>query len=172
MQTEVDQKYSNYASSAINNFFCYYKQRFGNTKPIFVCIGSPNVPWDSIGPYVGSVLSDIDPTLKVYGTIKKPVNSANVNTFAKRLWVKNFFNRPIIAIDACIGKSAPGTIWCLESSGIKPGEGCGKDLEYIGNTAILVTTTNNPETLETDNTKMMQIAINIAKSIYENLCTL
>ena len=137
-----------------------------------MCIGSPNVPWDSIGPYVGSVLSDIDPTLKVYGTIKKPVNSVNVNTFAKRLWVKNFFNRPIIAIDACIGKSIPGTIWCLESSGIKPGEGCGKDLEYIGNTAILVTTTDNTETLETDNTKMMQIAINIAKSIYENLSRL
>lgn len=172
-QLELNQNYSSYVEKAINNFFTHYRNRFGNTKPTFVCIGSPRVSGDAIGPYVGTALLNLDPELKVYGTIMSPVIATNINGFANKLWVKSFCNTPIVAIDACVGESAPGTIWCLESKGIKPGSGCGKDLEFIGNTSIIVTTTNNPNELSiVDNLKIIRISSIIAKSIYDNLCNL
>lgn len=172
-QLELNNDYYVYVQDAINNFFELYKKRFGRKKPILVCIGSPRVAGDAVGPYIGSVLSELDPSLEVYGNIKFPVMATNVNNFAKKLWVKNFFNKPIIAIDACVGPSAQGTIWCLESSGVKPGEACGKQLEFVGNTAIIVNTANKSEDLATvDNFRITRISSIIAKSIYDNLCNL
>ena len=34
------------------------KMKFSKEKTIFVCIGSNKVVWDSIGPYVGSILKE------------------------------------------------------------------------------------------------------------------
>lgn len=172
-QLELNNDYYIYAQNAINNFFELYKKRFGHKKPIFVCIGSPNVPGDAIGPYIGSALLELDPNLKIYGTIDVPVIATNVNAFAKKLWIKNFFNKPIIAIDACIGPSTPGTIWCLNSTGIKPGEACGKKLDFIGNNSIIINTSSKPEDLIlVDTFKITRMSSIIAKSIYDNLCNL
>lgn len=173
MQFSYDVEYTSYVQQSIDNFFQYYKKRFGRKKPIFVCIGTSKVPGDAIGPYVGTILSNLDNSLTVYGTVEFPVHAANVDLFARKLWIKNFFNRPIIAVDACIGNSPLGTIWCLESSGIKPGKACGRDLDYIGNTAIMVTTTDDPAKLTTvDDDMIRRVSAIISSRIYENLLTL
>lgn len=172
-QLELNNDYYLYTQNAINNFFELYKKRFGRKKPIFVCIGDPKVSGDAVGPYIGSILSELDPDLTIYGTIKFPVMATNVNNFAKKLWVKSFFNRPIIAIDACIGPSAPGTIWCLNYKGLKPGEAYDRGLEFIGNTSIMVTVTDKLSKMNSvDNFRITRISSIIAKNIYDNLCKL
>ena len=85
--------------------------------------------------------------------------------------IKSFFNIPIIAIDACIGPSAPGTIWCLNYKGLKPGEAYDRGLEFIGNTSIMVTVTDKLSKMNSvDNFRITRISSIIAKSIYDNLC--
>ena len=66
--------YTNYATSRLTDFLNYYKNRFGNKEPIFVCIGTPNVSGDSIGPYIGSFLHHAG--YKVHVTIHPLVQAA------------------------------------------------------------------------------------------------
>jgi putative sporulation protein YyaC len=70
-----------------------------NKKILFFCIGTPHTIGDAIGPLVGSYL--IRNGCKVYGTIKNPITSANLEnkiTYVKRKYPNHF----IVAIDAAI----------------------------------------------------------------------
>lgn len=155
--------YTNYAITRLEQFFDYYKSRFGNREPVFVCIGTPTVPGDSVGPYVGSLLQHEG--FKVYGTIQEPITAKNVNSLSRRLWIKNFLNKPIIAIDAAIGESSFGTI-SISDCAIKPGNGCGKQLNMLGNCAIAVTTAKDTNNLFTvADSEVMFIASNIVLAI-------
>lgn len=155
--------YTNYATSRLTDFLNYYKNRFGNKEPIFVCIGTPNVSGDSIGPYIGSLLQHEG--FKVYGTIQEPVTAKKVNSLSRKLWVKNFLNRPIIAIDACIGNSPFGTI-SITDCATRPGAGCGKQLNNLGNCSIAITTASDTAKLfDVAETEVMYVASNLALAI-------
>ena len=49
---DIMQNFSEYANTLRR------KMKFSKEETIFVCIGSNKVVWDSIGPYVGSILKE------------------------------------------------------------------------------------------------------------------
>ena len=53
------------------------KIKFSKEDTIFVCIGSKDVVWDSIGPYVGSLLKKKIGEEYVVGDLKNNVCSRN-----------------------------------------------------------------------------------------------
>ena len=155
--------YTNYVTSRLMDFCNYYKNRFGDKEPIFVCIGTPTVAGDAVGQYIGSLLQHEG--FKVYGTIQEPITAKAVNSLSRKLWIKNFLNRPIIAIDACIGHSRFGTI-SITDYGIRPGAGCGKQLNNLGNCSIVITTANEPTKLfDVADSEVIFVASNVALAI-------
>lgn len=85
---------------------------------IYVCVGTPNTNFDSIGPRVGSKLKDLG--YEVYGTMENPIHGTNV----RRIWdekIKHIDKNKIIGIDAALSlkPNSVGTV-LLRKRGIKP----------------------------------------------------
>lgn len=104
-----------------------------NQKVLFVCIGTDRSTGDSLGPLVGTKLSDAG--YEVLGTLDDPVHAVNLEQ--KLEHIGNYFSdRFIIAIDACLGQfSNVGNIKVACGS-IKPGAGVKKDLPAVGHASI------------------------------------
>lgn len=103
---------------------------------IFFCIGTPKVPGDALGPYIGTLLQELHlPNCIVYGTWKKPIHALNLSEnlmYAKKKHPGSCF----IAIDASFGPPTHlGNIY-IENRPIYPGRGVGKDLPPVGHIAI------------------------------------
>lgn len=145
----INPDYKVYVHEKIFNFFNEYDFKYFGKQPIFVCIGTPTVSGDSVGPFIGDILSSFG--YKVYGTSNKPVNAYTVNNTCRRLWIKDFLNSPIIALDASVSEAPIGHVECVVGEGIKPGSGVGKNLYYIGNSAIRITTANKPTDIYMEN---------------------
>lgn len=85
---------------------------------IYVCVGTPNTNFDSIGPRVGSKLKDLG--YEVYGTMENPIHGNNVRT----IWdekIKHLDKDRIIAIDAALSVK-PNSIGTaiLRKRGVRP----------------------------------------------------
>lgn len=161
----INPDYKVYVHEKIFNFFNEYDFKYSGKEPIFVCIGTPTVSGDAVGPFVGDILSSFG--YKVYGTSKKPVNAYTVNNTCRRLWIKDFLNSPIIALDASISEAPIGHVECVIGEGIKPGSAFEKNLYSIGNSAIRITVSNQPQDLYTRNlNEIFAIAKCVAYSIH------
>jgi putative sporulation protein YyaC len=58
-------------------------------RPVaFLCIGSPEIPWDAYGPMVGTLLRNLG--VAAYGTLEEPADSTNYASFAKMLVRKGY----------------------------------------------------------------------------------
>lgn len=129
-------------------------------KPIaVVCIGAPIVLADSIGPCVGSLLEEMDLPIKVLGTMQDPIQALNIQRRTFNLQEKY----TVIVVDASIGGKI-GSIVC-EKDGIYPGSGLKKDLGFIGDYSILVTTASNRISFYTMRKSKMEFIIRKAKLI-------
>ena len=112
--------------------------------PIFICVGTDRVGFDSFGPVVGSTLKRAG--FKVYGTITDPMDAKTIpekliNVMIEE-GIKDLENDDrIVAIDACV-VSEPEYLYkvILRDIGIKPGSGLGKDLPKIGCRSIVFPT--------------------------------
>lgn len=153
----INPKYRDYVWDHVKLFFDKYQKIYGNKEPVFVCVGTPLVPGDAVGPYVGTELKKLG--YNVYGTEEKPVHAENIKSIGRRIWVKDFLNFPIIAIDASISYAPTGYIdWGFET-GLAAGKGVGKDLGIIGNSHIKVTTATDQKGLFTiSNDKVSALA--------------
>lgn len=102
---------------------------------VIVCIGTDRVSGDSLGPLVGTFLSEECRYAKVYGTLHEPVHAQNLSeTIA-------VINRDhpeafVIAVDACLGKAANVEKIMFLNKPLKPGTGVNKDLPEVGNVNI------------------------------------
>lgn len=143
----INPRYREYVWDHIKGFFNNYQQVYGNKEPIFICVGTPTVPGDAIGPYIGSELQKFGYT--VYGTEENPVNAKNIKSIRRRLWAKVFLNVPVIAIDASISAAPTGHVECKLGTGLAAGKGVGKDLGIIGNSCIKITTASDANGLFT-----------------------
>lgn len=111
-----------------------------NTPLIFLCIGSPTVPGDRLGPLTGSLISAASP-FTVYGTLEHPVHALNLDSVYQEI-LQKFPDAIIIAIDAAIGKSRQCGLLAVRHSPLKPGLGLGKQLSCVGNIHIVGTFKN------------------------------
>ena len=69
-------------------------------SPVFLCIGSDRVTGDSLGPMIGSSLSEKLPG--VFGTLEHPVHALNLEDTI--VHIQKYYSRhPLVAIDASLG---------------------------------------------------------------------
>lgn len=105
--------------------------------PLILCIGTDRSTGDCLGPLTGWHLKKLlfNKQIQVLGTIDHPVHAQNLeNTLAEIRDRDN--DKPIIAIDACLGHlSHVGTI-LLENKPLRPGAGVNKILPEVGNISI------------------------------------
>lgn len=157
--------YELYVQEKISMFVDNYMKSYQGASPTFVCIGTPSVTGDAIGPMVGSALSNLGYT--VYGTMTEPITAKNVQDIYNKLWVKSFVNSPLIAIDAATGETPVGTIDAVCGAALYPGAGVGKKLTPIGNSVIIATTGKDMEDLlKIPREAISKIANNIAYNIH------
>lgn len=101
-------------------------------KVDILCIGTPNVIGDSLGPLVGTMLSvqDLPKDIKVIGTLRRPVTFDNYEVRLKEL-------RPdakVIAVDAAIGDKVGE--WEISTGPLIPGLGVAANLQPIGDMSV------------------------------------
>jgi putative sporulation protein YyaC len=107
---------------------------------IFLCIGTPLIPGDCLGPVTGSVLSGsfagqtLSP-MTIYGTLEMPVHALNVRHICRK--IKKQHQKPfVIAIDAALGNTSQSGYILLKKGPLRPGKGVGKKLPPVGDLQI------------------------------------
>lgn len=102
------------------------------SQAVVVCVGTDRATGDSLGPLVGSRLVTCRPGLQVYGTLEKPVHAANLGSIVPVLRECRAKGKPIVAVDACLGRrEAVGTI-AVKPGPLSPGTGVRKELPKLG----------------------------------------
>ena len=108
-------------------------------RPVILCIGTDRVCGDALGPLVGTLLSTtLSVNSFVYGTLKFPVTALNLGDAIRFIKIKHP-TAPVLAIDACVGKTADIGKIRLFDGGIKPGLATGKTLPTVGDLSITAT---------------------------------
>lgn len=103
---------------------------------IVVCIGTDRAIGDTLGPLVGTILTDSDFNHPVYGTLHNPIHALNIYESLEEIKKKHPQGN-FLAIDACLGsQSTIGNIQ-IRKGPILPGKGVGKKLPQIGNYSIV-----------------------------------
>lgn len=106
---------------------------------VYVCLGSDKILIESIGPKVGTrIKARSNGSIIVYGIEGDPINALNVQKAQQLIKYAHPKNK-IIAINAAWGDRS-GKIF-VKDGGIRPGSGCGKEFDEIGDESILCTIT-------------------------------
>ena len=97
-----------------------------------LCVGTPKLIGDAIGPLVGTMLEGLDLPLdiRIIGTLRDPVTSKNYNKRLKEV-------RPgkhLVVIDAAVGSKYP-SIEFIEGP-LQPGSALTSKLQPIGDSAV------------------------------------
>ncbi|MBX9953811.1 spore protease YyaC [Peribacillus simplex] len=148
----------------------------GKLQPIvIVCIGTDRSTGDSLGPLVGTLLSEkaenSSSSFHVYGTLDDPIHAMNLQEKLNEI-KKLHANAFIIGIDACLGKMKSVGIVQIGQGPVKPGAGVNKDLPSVGNAHItgIVNVSGFMEFMVLQNTRLnlvLKMAKTIAEGIYE-----
>ena len=102
---------------------------------VFICIGTPSILGDCLGPVIGSILSNAWTATDIYGTLDAPVHALNFRRTCHE--IKKQHQKPfIIAIDAALGNPAQSGYILLKKGPLHPGKGVGKKLPPIGDLQI------------------------------------
>lgn len=103
---------------------------------VIICIGTDKWIFDSLAPFVGSILESRGFDFPVYGTIESPIHAINLEP--SLIKIKN--NHPdgfFIAIDACYGNEESQFEIHLSDHPIHPGAGANKKLPDVGDVSIV-----------------------------------
>ena len=116
-----------------------------NQKISIVCIGTDRIIPDSLGPMIGTMLSEniILDNIKVIGTLEAPLHALNMKKRIKKEIEKDEL---VIAIDANRGNNI-GEIQIINKP-ISPGKGFLKNLPAIGHISIVGTTWERGEDVD------------------------
>jgi len=103
-------------------------------QPVFLCIGTPLLYGDCLGPFTGSRLK-ASGIPNVFGTLDTPVHAENIEYYRNMIKEK-YGHPPIIAIDAALGSSAQTGYITLRQGALRPGKAIGKSIAPIGTIEI------------------------------------
>ena len=134
------------------------KINISKEKTVFICIGSKEIIWDSIGPYVGDFLKKKIGERYVIGDLKNNICCEKdlINYYPK---LKNKF---IVAIDSALTeRELQGQIFITKKP-IVMGLGINKNKGVIGDIGIKASI----EKGEKDRDYIIEISKNIAQGIY------
>ncbi|WEG16976.1 spore protease YyaC [Alkalihalophilus pseudofirmus] len=122
-------------STLIHNLFTHTNE-LTRRELVIVCIGTDRSTGDSLGPLIGTKLSEKKlQRFHVYGTLEKPVHAVNLADRLKEIEQSHY--RPyILAIDACLGRvNSIGKI-SLANGPVQPGAAVNKQLPAVGDIHI------------------------------------
>lgn len=149
------------------------KERIQNHSPysnlIIFCIGTDRCTGDSLGPLVGMLLQQANPScMQIWGTLEHPIHALNLNEAIQKL---SLTQRPlVISVDACLGLPYHvGDIQVVDGP-IRPGMGVRKVLPPVGDFHIkgIVNASGFVDSMVLQNTRLytvMKMAEVIARSI-------
>jgi putative sporulation protein YyaC len=103
---------------------------------VVVCVGTDKWIFDSLAPFVGSILESKGFSFPIYGTIESPIHALNLED--SLIKIKN--NHPdgfFIGIDACCGDEESQFEIHLRDYPIHPGAGINKKLPNVGYVSIV-----------------------------------
>jgi putative sporulation protein YyaC len=127
----LDKKSAAYLSEALIN---HYSANPEYQEIVIVCVGTNRYNGDSLGPMVGSRLSERfegNRYIHIYGTLDKPVHALNLQKTIAHISTKHS-RAYIIAVDACLGQYYKiGTLQLVEEP-LHPGASLDKELPPIG----------------------------------------
>lgn len=113
-----------------------FLSEFLHEKTIIVCIGTDKCIGDSVGPLVGSFLTNEDYSYPVIGTLDFPTHAVNIKTVLEDVYT-DYPNHFVIAVDACIGhEDSIGDIQ-VKLGPVYPGKGVGKTLPKVGDISVV-----------------------------------
>lgn len=118
-----------------------------NSKnPVFLCIGSEKISGDSLGPAVGDFLTGkYNQKCFVYGTTNRSVNGENLEEYLDFIFSVHK-DSPVIAVDACLGKSANIGKIKISATGVCPKKavtGINKNVGDLGILGVVGETSTN-----------------------------
>ena len=138
---------------------------------VIACIGTDRSTGDSLGPLVGTFLSEkANFPFFVYGTLDDPIHAVNLQEKLTEIKEKHQ-DSFIIAVDACLGRMKNvGTVQIADGP-LKPGAGVNKQLPEIGDIHItgIVNISGFMEFFVLQNTRLnlvLKMARTIADSIH------
>lgn len=115
-----------------------------------VCIGTDGVLFDSVGPLIGTMLTELT-DLTVFGTLSANINKKNVREYVD--YYKFNKKRTVIAIDACFGETLGNII--LQNQPLIPAEGVDDPQGAIGDYCVKIVTI-----VEKEAVKLSRIGLN------------
>ncbi|ELK46460.1 spore protease YyaC [Halobacillus sp. ACCC02827] len=137
---------------------------------VIACIGTDRSTGDAFGPLVGSMLNDQNlETFHIYGTLEEPLHALNLKE--RLTWISKTHHHPyILAVDACLGKSASVGSVVLGKGSLTPGSALKKDLPPVGHMHIsgMVNVSGFMEHVVLQNTRLhivMQMAAKVAAAL-------
>lgn len=104
---------------------------FGDNPPVFVCIGTDRSTGDALGPLVGTYLEEHGYPF-VIGTLAYPCDASNIHHRLNEVP----YPSKVIAIDACLGRTASVGLYQVSNQLLLPGKSLGKDLPCVGDFTI------------------------------------
>ena len=146
-------------------------------KPVIVCIGTPKVCGDSLGPIVGDLLVDtysVDGY--VYGKTSSPVTGINCESYYKHVRTHHR-NSIIIAVDACLGQAQDVGKIKYSLDGLRAGSALSKNISKFGDVSLLgivakKSNDNLSSLVNADKTLVNSLAQEIAKKIHNLILNL
>lgn len=146
-----------------------------NQNIVILCIGTDRCTGDSLGPIVGSKLSNLfkNSNITILGTLHNPIHAKNITETIN--YIKKTIQNPfIIAIDASLGKADKIGYINIFKGSLNPGSALNKKLPSIGNIGItaIINVSGFMEYMTLQNTRLsivVDIAEKIATSLYITL---
>lgn len=144
------------------------------TPPVIVCIGTDRSTGDSLGPLIGSALQERLVPVSVYGTLDEPVHAANLAEALAGIR-NNQAGKPVLAVDACLGRAENVGFISVKRGALRPGTGVNKRLPAVGHLHVVgvVNVGGFMEYFVLQNTRLslvMRMADLIADAIEKCLC--
>lgn len=100
---------------------------------VLLCIGTDRSTGDSLGPLVGTRMSERSSNgFTILGTLDNPVHATNLCETMD--WVRRHYNNPfVIAVDASLGRTDSVGYITVGKGSLRPGAGVNKSLPAVGN---------------------------------------
>lgn len=103
---------------------------------VILCIGTDRSPGDSLGPLVGTFLSEMYVDAHIYGTLNKPVHATNLADVIQII-EKKHPDAFVLAVDACLGKLETIENIIFREEALEPGLALKKALPPVGHASLM-----------------------------------
>ena len=122
----------------------FLSEIFKGDRFVVACIGTDAVIGDSLGPLVGSFLSEtLGGRTFVYGNFASPVTARDVGSLAAFLRSVHPCDK-ILAVDAAVGRKEEIGLIRMSDCPLKPGAGVEKNLTKIGDANVIGVVAEKP----------------------------